>query len=565
MFIKITLCNFCLICRSTVDNTEDSNNLPTAESNTNTREELLKFCEGQMNKNTIRKVEGCAKKFTEFIQNKIKPANFQNIESLAPELLDEYLGTFFKDMRKNEKGDEYEPDTLTSYQHAISVYLQRRDYPFNILKDDEFWISRKCLKAKRTDLKKKGKGNKPNRADSLLEEEEDRLWESGALGDHHPEALQNSIWFYCTKCLGLRGRDECRQLLWGDLKITTHDNLEWLEWDTERCTKTRDGNTNHERAFPPKIFPKKDNPQRCPLRLYRLYASLRPKGMDHPNSPFFMAVNQQYEKYGQWYKRGPLGVHSLGNMLKKMTESAGILQGKRLTNHSARKTMCTDLINAGFAPTCIQQLSGHKSVGSISNYAVANLEMQRKMCDVLTRSTGRPRYESESDEQNWSSNRPASIATDRPSTTKMSSSSSSRPNPGYGQATDTTVPVSAMHNPSRPRLRPNCNMPAQRLRPIPFERRAVVEINSREDRYVDPSINDYRRGSNYIRVVDNVAVDHHNVHQYRVNTTQNAAPQVQEEARRQLDQRRIMQNTAAGLFSGANITGCNFTINLHPV
>jgi hypothetical protein len=54
-----------------------------------------------------------------------------------------------------------------------------------------------------------------------------------------------------------------------------------------------------------------------------------------------------------------------------------------LTNHSVRHTMVTDLLHAGVAPSTICQLSGHKNVNSINNYAVASVAQQQDMCAIL--------------------------------------------------------------------------------------------------------------------------------------------------------------------------------------
>ncbi|KAH3798915.1 hypothetical protein DPMN_152519 [Dreissena polymorpha] len=46
----------------------------------------------------------------------------------------------------------------------------------------------------------------------------------------------------------------------------------------------------------------------------------------------------------------------------------GDLTGRK-TNHSARKTTCTTLLHNKVAPSTIQQLTGHKIVQSVNNYA----------------------------------------------------------------------------------------------------------------------------------------------------------------------------------------------------
>ena len=78
-------------------------------------------------------------------------------------------------MRK-KNGEEYEPATVSSFQRSIQRYLSEKKYPFNILKDNEFEKSRKVLAAKRKSLvHEHGKGNKPQAAQAIDEDEEDTL------------------------------------------------------------------------------------------------------------------------------------------------------------------------------------------------------------------------------------------------------------------------------------------------------------------------------------------------------------------------------------------------------
>ena len=76
-----------------------------------------------------------------------------------------------------------------------------------------------------------------------------------------------------------------------------------------------------------------------------------------------------------------MGENLLGNIMKRMCEATGI-HGKK-TNHSVRKTSISNLLHAGVAPTLIQQLSGHKNIASISNYATASDEQQKHMAEIL--------------------------------------------------------------------------------------------------------------------------------------------------------------------------------------
>lgn len=67
--------------------------------------------------------------------------------------------------------------------------------------------------------------------------------------------------------------------------------------------------------------------------------------------------------------------------MAKMAASAGLVG--HFTNHSIRKTMCTQLLHAGVPPPTIAQLSGHKNVQSLNQYAVASKDQQQSMCQIL--------------------------------------------------------------------------------------------------------------------------------------------------------------------------------------
>ena len=62
------------------------------------------------------------------------------------------------------------------------------------------------------------------------------------------------------------------------------------------------------------------------------------------------------------YSQRPIGEHTLGKYMKTMFEAAGInVDGRRITNHSARVTQITTLLNQGHDNFDIKQRSGHRS------------------------------------------------------------------------------------------------------------------------------------------------------------------------------------------------------------
>ncbi|XP_056000117.1 uncharacterized protein KIAA1958-like [Ostrea edulis] len=387
------------------------------------------FIQNMRNKNTVRKTESAMKQFTTWLKQ--EPRNeTREVNKMNPSELDNYIGSFLLSIRKAD-GSDYEPDTLTSYHRSIDRYLRENKYPFSLVNDKEFATSRTVLISKRKELKQKGKGGRPNAAEPLTKSEENILKEKGCIGLHSPKALLNKIWLQNTMMFGIRGGTENQKLRWSDIQLKKDENdREYLEY-RERETKTRTGElSTHLRAFRPKQFAVPDDPSSCPVATYKAFRHHRPTSTMSPDSPFYVAINYKRAPDSHiWYKNQPLGENSLRSIMREMAKNAN-LPGKK-TNHSARKSTCTKLLHAGIAPTTIQQLTGHKNVQSINNYAVASVEMQKTMSDILSNKESK---ESTSCVSTYSPPRhpPTASATSMPSV-DISSNSSFRQSTSAGE------------------------------------------------------------------------------------------------------------------------------------
>ena len=181
----------------------------------------------------------------------------------------------------------------------------------------------------------------------------------------------------------MRGRQEHRQLKWGDITVGQDENGRYLAFK-ERTTKTRQGESGDTREVVPKAYENTTNPDRCPVKLFEIYKECRPESMCIEGTPFYIAINNMRSNPGNrstWFKKGPLGKNRLGNMMQDMAKEAGI-EGK-FCNHSVRRTSITNLLQAGVAPTLIKNISGHKNVDSISHYASASKAQIKRMNDIL--------------------------------------------------------------------------------------------------------------------------------------------------------------------------------------
>ncbi len=302
--------------------------------------ELEDFVDAQRNENTKRKTKSDLGKWYRWCES---VGETRNIGEIPRADLDRLLGHFYCKVRR-ENGELYEPGILTCFQRSLDRHLNKELHKsFSIIRDIEFTPSNEKLKAARKMLKKEGKGNKPNAAEALEEQEISILWETGALGEKSPESLQNTVWYLLTVHMGMRGRDEHYKLLYGDFEVqsTADGTLKYVDF-SERDTKTRTGEFSDTHAFKPKKWSTPHNTEHCPVRIFEKYLSKRPPQMNTRDSPFYLAINCHPARLNDpWYKWQRMGKNELGQIMKTLAKS-GELKGKK-TNPSARKTMIATL------------------------------------------------------------------------------------------------------------------------------------------------------------------------------------------------------------------------------
>ena len=197
----------------------------------------------------------------------------RDMQEIPPADLDRYLSKFLVSVRK-KSGDEYERTTLRGFIASVDSYLKKFRYSESVITDQNFANTRAVLKSKQKQLKRLGKGNRPQEAAPLTDDEITALFISNVMGIHSPEALVNILWFNNCLHLGLRGGKEQQDLQWGDIELKTDLNgKEYLEYSVERQTKTRPGDDPaNRRAVKPKMFGNKAvGPERHPVFVYKLY------------------------------------------------------------------------------------------------------------------------------------------------------------------------------------------------------------------------------------------------------------------------------------------------------
>ena len=120
------------------------------------------------------------------------------------------------------------------------------------------------------------------------------------------------------------------------------------------------------------------DPQRCLIRLYKYYMSLRPHGA--PDDAFYLQPLRTWS-HGHWYQCRPVGHNPLGNTVKRLFAKAGI-EGN-FTNHSLRCTCATRLFQKGIEEKVIMSVTGHKSTDGIRRYQTISSNQKEAASDVI--------------------------------------------------------------------------------------------------------------------------------------------------------------------------------------
>ena len=345
--------------------------IPDIEEDVDTfDEDVASFLGENKNKSTTYNTANCVSRLNRFLstesKNQYKMTLFEFMEEKE---LDKLICDFFMNAKKlNGKGstsDLYQPDTLNNFRNGWQRHLVSLGKSFDLKSGSLFKRSQDVMKARRKQLTQMGLGNKPNATRPLDLTKINQLFSSGFFGASNPLALQTTVWWKITDHFGLRARDESRKLKYGDLKLKKDtDGRNFLEWDKERGTKTRTGEKtySHQRAFNPRAY--ETGGERCVVHLYKLFQQHRPEESKTTDSPFFLAmIPDDKIKSNFWYFNRPLGVNTIG---KFMSNAGNLLSNdtntsrSKISNHSARKTAISTLLNKEVHPIHVSQLSGHR-------------------------------------------------------------------------------------------------------------------------------------------------------------------------------------------------------------
>ena len=151
-------------------------------------------------------------------------------------------------------------------------------------------------------------------------------------------------------------RIEQNELRWGDIVFKTDsDGKEYLEYFERQATSRTGEDPRNQRPIKSQMYANKDavSIDRDSLDVDKMCKEKQPPSMLEPDSSFCMSVNYFKTETNasvegkNWFKAQPMGVNKLNNIMKDVTQAAGI-SGK--TNYSGRKTLVQKLPHSGVPP-----------------------------------------------------------------------------------------------------------------------------------------------------------------------------------------------------------------------
>ena len=238
------------------------------------------------------------------------------------------------------------------------------------------------LEGKVKHLRRQGKGKRPNAASALTAEEEEILWTIKNLGDSSPRVLSQTMWWVLTQHFGLRGRQEHHSMEVEDFAFC-QDNwgTEYITF-TEHPTKTRQGGLDTKcRTVLAKMFA--TSGPRCPVQRFTQYLSRRPLEFRDKGSFYLAVIDNPKTKVR--YKKQRLGVNRIDQMMKNIMKNTPLeTSSKRLSNHSARKTVVNKVRAANVERQSIIQVTGHATEKSLNVYDEGTEREHRELSHIIS-------------------------------------------------------------------------------------------------------------------------------------------------------------------------------------
>lgn len=313
---------------------------------------------------------------SDFLISSGKNAQF---EDMSDEVLAENLRLFYGCVRQIPKpgesiGREYSRSGYRNIRAGLQRHLvsppNNRD--INLMSGSAFRMANQVYEGKLKSLKRAGKDQTKHKP-AIHEADMARFYDSGVISDTNPLSLLRKVFLEISLHFGRRGREGWRALTKESFSIQRDPNgLEYVTLNYQELDK------NHQTTEEKTQCMFATGDVNCPVNSFKKYVNK----LNVQCSAFLQRPLQHYEGKDTWYANAPLGVNSIGNMLKDISKESGA--SKIYTNHSIKASTATILKKAGYQPIDIMSVTGHRNVASLNSYASGpSIEERAKMSNKL--------------------------------------------------------------------------------------------------------------------------------------------------------------------------------------
>jgi hypothetical protein len=258
--------------------------------------------------NTKKTTKWAVNILRDFLEQKRMDPNLVNYTADA---LNETLREFYAAVQSTKTGGEYSIASLRSLRAGIKRYI----VGFNIITDTRFRTSNAVFTSVIKRYRKSGKDTSLHHP-RISESDLKRIRSSTALSPDSPVGLVRKVWFDIQICLARRGREGTRELSMSSFILQRdEDGVEYVSLAHNPQSKNhKDPNELEKENLRGFMFARPDDPL-CPVESFKKYIAKCPS-----DAKSFYLHPKRTLSSGVWYTREPMGVHYLGNMLKRISE-----------------------------------------------------------------------------------------------------------------------------------------------------------------------------------------------------------------------------------------------------
>ncbi|PAA67526.1 hypothetical protein BOX15_Mlig005367g7 [Macrostomum lignano] len=269
---------------------------------------------------------------------------------------------FYATLRKSD-GSFYSPNTIVGIRAALFRYFMKLR-GLNIIAHEAFHSANLMVKNVCNAYLKSG-----GRVQHYEAIESDDLVKLASYFDRStPTRLQEEVYFNVLFYFGNRGREWLRGLTVRSFREKALSNgamaIE-LQGSTSKNVK---GSSDMRLCDDNKqaLMVAKPESRHCPVQAFQLYLSKITAVPGWNQEDFFLRPKPRVNADGIWYTKVPVGINTLGPLLKKISSNANL--SKLYTPHCVRPTVVTELHEAGFSVEKIAKVTGHKNSASVERY-----------------------------------------------------------------------------------------------------------------------------------------------------------------------------------------------------